>query len=293
MTAENVTLTNEQFEKLMAIKAASISNADGNPTNNEAATADLYELHMASKYGQNRPNLEKNGVSVDLSEIMEDEALPTNPKKIQKMMAHQMTIDRAGRVLETIPAAEEFALACDYLYMVKGYLDGASKGAVTPSWQLQDTISYRTVQSMWKAISKNLDDRSKRALAGAGMLRRALDSATTNEGAEFIPTGFSNQVHKIGRVPRKVAGLFGTIKMPTDPWKWPLEQADATAYLTGEATSDTATKFTASTPGTSNITFASKKLAARVLWSAELEEDSSSPLPLISPTRLTWPTPTP
>jgi HK97 family phage major capsid protein len=273
--SNTVTMTDEQLNQILAqVQKASQSNAAGNPTDNDAAVNDLYQVHMAKKYG-NQPDLERSGVSIQLSEIVEDEVLPTNPRKVQKMLAHQMTLDRAGRVLENVPASEEFALACDYLYIVKGYLDAAKRSAASvPAWGLDETISYRTVQSMWKQISKNMSDQEKVALVRAGMLRKALDGGTTNEGAEFIPTGFSSQVHKIGRVPRKVAGLFGTIKMPTDPWKWPLEQADATAYLTGESTSDTATKFTASTPGTSNISFVSKKFAARVLWSAELEEDS-------------------
>jgi HK97 family phage major capsid protein len=62
--------------------------------------------------------------------------------------------------------------------------------------------------------------------------------------------------------------------MPTNPFKLPIDGADAVAYLTAESTSDTATKITASTPGTNNVTFDAVKLACRVLVSTELEEDS-------------------
>jgi HK97 family phage major capsid protein len=272
---DTTNITRDEYEALMKkltdVQSASIASANGQPTNDDAARNELYKAAMGLKYGQ-QPNLGQYGVSVVALE--EDDVLPKDPKKVQKMLAKQMTEDRAIRTLENLPNAEEFALACDYLYMVKGYLDAASRRVEAPTWKLEDTISYRTVQAMWKSLSKTVSDKDKRVLASMGMLRKAMDSATSTEGAEYIPTGFSNQVHRLGRVPRKVAGLFTTIQMPTDPWKWPLEAADAVAYLTGESTSDTATKFTATTPGTGNITFASKKFAARVLWSADLEEDS-------------------
>ena len=105
-------------------------------------------------------------------------------------------------------------------------------------------------------------------------LRKALDTATAGEGAEWVPTGFSQQLVEKVRQRLKVAALHRRISMPTNPFKLPVEGADAVAYLFAESTSDTGTKITASTPGTTNVTFNAVKLAARVLVSAELEEDS-------------------
>jgi len=62
--------------------------------------------------------------------------------------------------------------------------------------------------------------------------------------------------------------------MPTNPFRLPIDGADATAYLFAESTSDTSSKITASTPGTGDVTFDAIKIACRVLVSTELEEDS-------------------
>ncbi len=108
----------------------------------------------------------------------------------------------------------------------------------------------------------------------ASALRKAMDTATSEEGLEWIPTGFSSELIRKVKLALKVAALHGRIAMPTNPFKLPIDGADATAYLFAESTSDTASKITASTPGTKNVTFDAVKLACRVLVSTELEEDS-------------------
>ncbi|UCD57334.1 MAG: phage major capsid protein [Candidatus Hydrogenedentota bacterium] len=108
----------------------------------------------------------------------------------------------------------------------------------------------------------------------ASALRKAMDTATSEEGLEWIPTGFSTELIRKVKLALKVAALHARVAMPTNPFKLPIDGADAVAYLTAESTSDTATKITASTPGTSNVTFDAVKLACRVLVSTELEEDS-------------------
>lgn len=74
---------------------------------------------------------------------------------------------------------------------------------------------------------------------------RALDVDTSAEGTEWVPTGIGASMHEKVRAAGKVAALFSRIDLPTNPWKWPLEGADATAYRVAEPTSDTATKVTA------------------------------------------------
>ena len=108
----------------------------------------------------------------------------------------------------------------------------------------------------------------------ASALRKAMDTATSGEGLEWIPTGFSAELVRKVKLALKVASLHSRITMPTNPFKLPIDGADATAYLTAESTGDSASKISASTPGTGNVTFDAIKLACRVLVSAELEEDS-------------------
>lgn len=108
----------------------------------------------------------------------------------------------------------------------------------------------------------------------ASALRKAMDTATSDEGLEWVPTGFSSELIRKVKLQLKVAGLHRRIAMPTNPFRLPIDGADATAYLFSESTSDTATKITASTPGSTDVTFDAIKLACRVLVSTELEEDS-------------------
>ncbi len=104
---------------------------------------------------------------------------------------------------------------------------------------------------------------------------RALDVDTSAEGNDWVPTGIGASLHEKVRASGKVAPLFARVDLPTNPWKWPLEGADATAYRVAEPTSDTATKVTASTPGTAAATFDAEILGGRVLFSRSLEADSA------------------
>ncbi|RJP69036.1 MAG: phage major capsid protein [Candidatus Abyssobacteria bacterium SURF_17] len=103
---------------------------------------------------------------------------------------------------------------------------------------------------------------------------KAMDTATSGEGAEWIPTDFSPELLRSVKLQLKVAMLHRWIKMPTNPFKLPFSSGGAHVYLAGESTSDTATKFTASTPASSNLELDAVKLAGRILYSGELEEDS-------------------
>jgi len=104
---------------------------------------------------------------------------------------------------------------------------------------------------------------------------RALDVDTAAEGTEWVPTGIGANVQEKVRASGKVAPLFQRINLPTSPWKWPLEGADATAYRVAEPTADNATAMTASTPGTGAATFDAEIFGARTLFSKTLDANSA------------------
>ncbi len=104
---------------------------------------------------------------------------------------------------------------------------------------------------------------------------RALDVDTAAEGGNWVPTGIGADLHEKVRAAGRVAPLFPRVDMPTNPWKWPLEGADAVAYRVPEPTSDTATKVTASTPGTGAATFDAEIFGGRILFSRSMEADSA------------------
>lgn len=104
--------------------------------------------------------------------------------------------------------------------------------------------------------------------------QRAMDTATTSEGTEWVPTMMSAQFLEMFELERKVARLFDSFPMPSKTFDWPIQSSAGTAYLPGESTADSATAISASTPGTSKVTFTAKKLAGRFLTSTEFIEDS-------------------
>ncbi len=108
-----------------------------------------------------------------------------------------------------------------------------------------------------------------------GTAMRAMDVDTSAEGGTWVPTGIGASMHEKVRASGKVAPLFARIDLPTNPWKWPIEGADITAYRVAEPTGDTETKMTASTPGTVAATFDAEIFGARTLFSRSMEADSA------------------
>jgi len=109
-------------------------------------------------------------------------------------------------------------------------------------------------------------------------LRKAMDTQTTAEGYEWIPTGFSRELIERVKLELKVAALFNRITMPTSTYVLPAQGADAVAYRTPESLVDSSTKITASTPRTRRVTFNAVKLASRIVFSEEMTEDSLIPV---------------
>lgn len=106
-------------------------------------------------------------------------------------------------------------------------------------------------------------------------IMNALDVDTAGEGAEWVPTGIGGSMVERVRASGKIAPLFTRLDLPTNPWKWPIEGADAVMYRVAEPTGDTTTKMSASTPGTAAATFDAEIFGGRVLFSRSLEADSA------------------
>lgn len=107
-----------------------------------------------------------------------------------------------------------------------------------------------------------------------------LDHTTqTDYGTEFVHTIWRNQIIPDARRANPVLGLIPSFDMPSKIVTEPVQGARGTVYYVPEATADSHQAVATSTiPDskitTDNATFTAKKLAQRVGWSAELEEDS-------------------
>jgi len=131
--------------------------------------------------------------------------------------------------------------------------------------------SYKNFRHMF--VSKGMD------------LAKALDSTTSGGVDEWVPTQMSpNLIEKV-RLQLKVAALFPSIQMPSNPYELPTEVGNVESFLMSENTADTGqTPIPVGDTGniSGKVTFTAKSHATRVLMSKEASEDSIVPLlPLI------------
>ncbi len=106
---------------------------------------------------------------------------------------------------------------------------------------------------------------------------KALNTETSGQGLEWVPTQMSNQITDDIRLELKIAGLFPflTIPMGTGSFKLPKKGTRQTAYLVGEPTSDSPSKVLTATPPSGNTTFDPVTFALRMLWSDDITEDAA------------------
>lgn len=112
---------------------------------------------------------------------------------------------------------------------------------------------------------------------------KAMQTGGSNVGSDWIPTGFSRSLIEKVMLELRVSALHTRFNMPTNPYTFPVEGADLSAYVvpqrTGDDDSVDASKFvTAGTPGTANNTFTAQKVGVRSVFSGEISEDSILPV---------------
>lgn len=98
---------------------------------------------------------------------------------------------------------------------------------------------------------------------------KAMTSTGTGAGDELVPTGMANELWEDFFLASRVASLFDTIEMPTNPFDVPLGLGDVTWRKGSENTATTATDLT-----TAKSTLTATELVAEVQWSYTLQEDS-------------------
>ncbi len=174
-------------------------------------------------------------------------------------------IDKKGR-------GERSHRACDldklYLFPTKDPLVESWKSAMEDAYAVS-AISGVPVREtkLWQQYERLNPDFVK-AMAGA----------TSGSGSDWIPTGYSDQVIDLVRVPHALIEKHPHVVMPTARYVMPTVSSDLTVYIAGERTADDDVKFTASTMGTSTKTLTAKTLAVRSVFSGQFDEDSIIPV---------------
>jgi HK97 family phage major capsid protein len=222
----------------------------------EKIATDMLELQAAATAGQNR----SRGYFPDAN--TEDPLDALSPNLQSRLGTIQGRIEylqstpakRAAATLKRDPGdVERFQQAADNLVLLQVAL-----GANGKSTDVRD-LSY-------------FHEEYLPALRQAG----AMDSATTAEGKEYVPTMLSSNLIERITLELKVAAIFPTIPMPTNPFNIPGRPVSRTRTSKQvEQTSDTGqTKFTTLVPGTRLVALTAAKFAGEILTSRDLEEDS-------------------
>lgn len=99
---------------------------------------------------------------------------------------------------------------------------------------------------------------------------KAFGIESGNAGFDWIPTEVSSSYIEEFNLERKISGLFTEIKMPTNPYDYPVQINGAIARKVAQASAGKKQEF-----GTGVITFRAQKLTSRFELPEELHEDSA------------------
>ena len=116
-----------------------------------------------------------------------------------------------------------------------------------------------------------------RSMKKGAPMRKALDTATSTDGSEWVPRGnMSGTFLEFYSLAAKVPMLFDPIRMPTPTYDMPYDNSLCTIFLISENTADegTATRVSDGSPTTGKLTLTAKTLGARIPFSYELDEDA-------------------
>lgn len=112
-------------------------------------------------------------------------------------------------------------------------------------------------------------------------LAKAMDTGTSGQGSQWVPTGMSQQIKELIMLQLKVRALFEEIQMPTNPYTWPFAAARGTSQVVSQSTTVTtaytltdASRAFYGLTATGLTTFTAKKLRTLEVATREWEDDA-------------------
>lgn len=229
---------------------------------------------------------EGEDVSVD-NQVAEEPAGDPEPEIIDPVVAMASGSENQNKEIENMEKNETKDQGAPFRHVELG---GNGNEQVRSIGEIQQLLTHE-LTTVEREIQRHVDDaiivgqllkKDPRTLkmwgqvGNSAALRKAMDTATANEGTEFVPTILSADFMGAMRLEAKVAGLFTDLTMPSNPFKLPyFGGIDASSfYAKPEAITDTPTESPPSTPATDAITLTAKSLIANIPVSDELIEDS-------------------
>lgn len=155
------------------------------------------------------------------------------------------------------------------------------------SWQPDSGFLRELADKSVKAVQRGqLPYDAIKTLDQSGYLKaQELDNtAQTGFGAEWAPDSWRGELWLRVRQDNVVAPNLNMLEMPTNPYELPLESADPTVYYVPETTDQAQLVLTSQNPipmsktATGKVQMRAQKLALRMAWSSELNEDVLIPI---------------
>ncbi len=141
-------------------------------------------------------------------------------------------------------------------------------------WDILHTLSTMLGSVTTGRVDVHKLDYWKKLAAVAPDFVKAVDTATSTGGAEWAPSLYSADLQDSVLPRTGIAQLFPRVNSPRHSWVLPFQPTGGSVSLAGQATSDSSSDYTSTTPTSGAVTITAKKLVCRVPWSDEFDEDS-------------------
>ncbi len=238
------------------------------------AVSGLRDELVAAQPAETSPH---DGLSANLSTTPVSQAAVQPPVKPTKALP----IPRQPTRVEVIRATKYSDLSAPAMSFMAEVLGN------TPDWEPTPAFYRELADKSFKAVERGeLPQTALNGLYKAGYTKanELMTIGTAIDGGNWAADSWRAQLWQKVRQDNVVAPLFDMVEMPTNPYELPLESADPTVYYVPETSDQTQQVYTAGNPipqskaATGKTQMSAKKLALRLGWSGELNEDSIIPL---------------
>jgi len=218
-----------------------------------------------------------NALSESVKSLRQEITRPQSPtlKRLPSIEAGGSTAPR----IDVLRATKYSDLSASDMSFLADILGGSVRG-----WNPGEAFFRELADKTLRAVNNR--ELPYEAAKGLTQYTKANELDTvgqTGYGAEWAADSWRSQLWQKVRQDNVVAPLFSFVEMPTNPYELPFESSDPTVYFVPETTdtaqlNPSASPITASKVGSGKIQMSAKKLALRIAWSSELNEDSLIPI---------------
>ncbi len=139
---------------------------------------------------------------------------------------------------------------------------------------LVDAMKIKSGDASYASLPREKRLQTLQSFKEFEVMAKAMDTATSNEGSQYLPVGYSSRLINMVRQNLVVAAMHPSFPMTEASQVLPVEGADTLATRAAQTTAViSAFNSTEQTPGSANVTFTAEKLRGRTQFSGEADED--------------------